>query len=293
MNVVTNERQDDLEKFTWTFVEGFEEEKIQLLEDSSIGKLSYFFVPYFSQKQWILDIVVSLGCTSIALSTQLMYFFLCENIYPGFEVDVSGIFSASWLIIYCSLHHAIFVANYIYCKVTVDIEMDSLQKLLEEVAEIDLAGDPEPWRRIAFRVNCWFAEDKFNNPIFYSGKQCRRFFVRDILRPMDPEPYKIGWFFEGKLIKTYCEDVLSRMLAQKAIANYRKNYPEEFDDLSEIDSNNDRSDRLFEKLHRIIMAIVLGMVLIEFATIFILGLASIIVCIYYAISNASSSPNFK
>ncbi|CDH15783.1 uncharacterized protein ZBAI_07570 [Zygosaccharomyces bailii ISA1307] len=285
MNVVTNERQDDLEKFTWTFVEGFEEEKIQLLEDSSIGKLSYFFVPYFSQKQWILDIVVSLGCTSIALSTQLMYFFLCENIYPGFEVDVSGIFSASWLIIYCSLHHAIFVANYIYCKVTVDIEMDSLQKLLEEVAEIDLAGDPEPWRRIAFRVNCWFAEDKFNNPIFvanyiyckatvdieidslqklleevaeidlagdpepwrriafrvncwfaedkfnnpifYSGKQCRRFFVRDILRPMDPEPYKIGWFFEGKLIKTYCEDVLSRMLAQKAIANYRKNYPEE------------------------------------------------------------------
>ncbi|CDH10005.1 uncharacterized protein ZBAI_01790 [Zygosaccharomyces bailii ISA1307] len=166
---------------------------------------------------------------------------------------------------------------------------------------------------------------------------------------MDPESYKIGWFFEGKLIKTYCEDVLSRMLAQKAIANYRKNYPEEFDDLSEIDSNNDRSDRLFEKLyriimaivlgmvliefatifilglasiiaciyyeefddlseidsnndrsdrlfeklHRIIMAIVLGMVLIEFATIFILGLASIIVCIYYAISNASSSPNFK
>lgn len=37
--------------------------------------------------------------------------------------------------------------------------MNQLQKFLEEVAEIDLAGDPKPWQRIAFRVNCWFAED--------------------------------------------------------------------------------------------------------------------------------------
>lgn len=293
MDAVSNESQKDLEKFTWTYVEGLEEEKIQLLEDSSIGKLSYFVFPYFSQTQWILDIVVSLVCTSIALSTQLMYFFLCENIYPGFEADVSGIFSASWLIIHCFLHYAVFVVNYIYCKATVDIETNSLQKLLEEVAVIDLAGDPEPWRRIAFRVNCWLTNDKFNNPLFYGGEQCRRFFVRDILRPMDPESYKTGWFFGGKLIKTYCENVSNKMLAEKAIANYKKKNLEEFDDLSEIDSNNDQNDRLFEKLHRIIMAIVLGMVIIEFASIFFLGLASIVVCIYYAISNTSMSSNSK
>lgn len=222
-----------------------------------------------------------------------MYFFLYENIYPGFEADVSGIFSASWLIIHCFVHYAVFVSNYIYCKATVDIEMDQLQKLLEEVAAINLAGDPEPWRRIAFRVNCWFAEDECNNPLFYGGEQCRRFFVRDILRPMDPESYKMGWFFEGKLVKTYCEDVSNRMLAEKAIANYRKNNLEEFDDLSEINSNAGWNDLLFEKVHRIIMAIVLGAVLIEFVSILFLGLASIVVCIYYAISNASGFPSSR
>lgn len=47
MNIVSNERQKDLEKFTWAYVRGLEEEKIQLLEDSSIGKLSYFFFSIF------------------------------------------------------------------------------------------------------------------------------------------------------------------------------------------------------------------------------------------------------
>lgn len=108
---------------------------------------------------------------------------------------MSGIFSASWLIIHRFLHYAVFVANYMYCEATVDIEMKSLQKLLEEVTIIDLAGDPEPWRKIAFRVNCWLADDKFYNPLFYSGEQCKRFFVRDILRPMNLESYKTGWFF--------------------------------------------------------------------------------------------------
>lgn len=40
------------------------------------------------------------------------------------------------------LHHA-FVINSNYRKATVDIETNSIQKLLEEVVELDLAGDPE------------------------------------------------------------------------------------------------------------------------------------------------------
>ena len=161
---------------------------------------------------------------------------------------------------------------------------------MEKVAEIDFAGDPEPWLRIALRFNSWSAEDKRSNPLFYGEKQCRSFYIREILRPVDPESYKIGWFLEGKLLKTYCEDVSNRMLAEKAIANHRKNNLEEFDDLSEIDSNNGWNDRLFKKIYRIIMAIVLGMVVIEFASILFLGLTSIVVCIYYATSNSSSSP---
>lgn len=99
--------------------------------------------------------------------------------------------------------------------------------------------------------------------LFSKVTSSRRLFVRDILRPIDPESYKVGWFFEGKLVKTYCEDVSNRMLAEKAIANYKKNNLEEFDDLSKIDSNGGSEDLLFLKVHRIIMVIVLGMVLIE------------------------------
>ncbi|CDH18113.1 uncharacterized protein ZBAI_09901 [Zygosaccharomyces bailii ISA1307] len=103
----------------------------------------------------------------------------------------------------------------------------------------------------------------------------------------------MGWFFEGKLVKTYCEDVSNRMLAEKAIASHRKNNLEEFDDLSKINSNGGWNDLLFEKVHRVIMAIVLFIVLIEFASILFLGFASIVVCIYYAISNASDFPSFR
>lgn len=104
-----------------------------------------------------IDIPISLMYTFIPLSAQLMYFSLCENIYNGFEKDLFDIFCAPWLIIHYFLYHAVFFVQYIYCRAAVNIEMSSLQKVLEGVAEIDLVGDPEAWRRIAFRVNRCFA----------------------------------------------------------------------------------------------------------------------------------------
>lgn len=47
MDAVSNESQRDLEKLTWKYVEGLEEEKIQLLEDSSIGSYHTLFFHIF------------------------------------------------------------------------------------------------------------------------------------------------------------------------------------------------------------------------------------------------------
>lgn len=289
MRTVSNESQNDLEKCAWNYVGGLEQEKIQLLEDSPTGKLKYFFVPYLSQNMWI-DIPISLMYTFIPLSAQLMYFSLCENIYNGFEKDLFDIFCAPWLIIHYFLYHAVFFVQYIYCRAAVNIEMSSLQKVLEEVAEIDLVGDPEAWRRIAFRVNRCFANKKYNNPIFYDGEQCKRFFLREILRPIESGSYYIAWFYEERLIKTYCEDESNRMLAERAIANYKKSI-EDFDDLSEIDKEKDRTDRLFERFHIIAMNIVFCLGLIGIASFLLMTLAVILVPICYSIFNAIFNPS--
>lgn len=107
---------------------------------------------------------------------------LCEGFYPGYKVEVSDMFPISWLIIHYLLYYAVLLMNHIYCKALVDIGEGSLQKVLKQVAEVDLMGDSEAWRKIAFRANRCFANKKYNNPIFYSGEQCKRFFVREIFK---------------------------------------------------------------------------------------------------------------
>lgn len=69
-----------------------------------------------------------------------MYYMLRENVGPSFRVDLSDICSAPRLIIRYFCYDSFFV-TYIYRTATVDIETNSLEKLLEEVAEIDLLGD--------------------------------------------------------------------------------------------------------------------------------------------------------
>lgn len=61
MGTVSSQSQNNLEKCKWVYVEGSEEEKIHLLEDRLTGNLSSFFFPYFSQRQWILHIALSVG----------------------------------------------------------------------------------------------------------------------------------------------------------------------------------------------------------------------------------------
>lgn len=64
------------------------------------------------------------------------------------------------------------------------IEVEMLQKLLGEVSETDLR-DPVDWKRIALNVNQCFLKEKYNSSIFYGGDQCRCYFVKEILKPVD------------------------------------------------------------------------------------------------------------
>ncbi|CDH10511.1 uncharacterized protein ZBAI_02297 [Zygosaccharomyces bailii ISA1307] len=118
--------------------------------------------------------------------------------------------------------------SYINCKEAVDIETNLLQKILEEVAEIDLVGNPQAWRTIAFRINSCFVENKYeyDSPIFYGGEQCRRFFVREIVKPIESTSYNIRQFYGTNVLKTYCQNTSHWMLDERAIANYEKSIAE-------------------------------------------------------------------
>lgn len=80
------------------------------------------------------------------------------------------------------------------------------------------------------------------------------------------------------------------MLAERAIANYKKSI-EDFDDLSEIDKEKDRTDRLFERFHIIAMNIVFCLGLIGIASFLFMTLAVILVPICYSIFNAIFNPS--
>lgn len=289
MGVLSKQSQEDLEKCTCTYVEERWEEKIQLLEDSPTGKLSYFILPYFSESVWIRDNFFCLGGVLMAFSPLMMYFTIYESLYPEYQAkvvsDIFDVFSTSWLIIHYFLYYAVFLMSYIYCKATINIESDLLKKLLEEVAEIELVEDPEPWRRIAFRINSCFVENKYSNPVFYSGEQCRSLFVRELVKPIE------SWSYDGSETKSYCEDVSNRILAEKAITNYKKSIVE-FEKLSEKDEKNYRTDLLFDRFHYITLAAVFSLFLIEAASVLLMGVGWTGLLICYAIFMAIRSLNF-
>lgn len=131
---------------------------------------------------------------------------------------------------------------------------------------------------------------EYDSPIFYGGEQCRRFFVREIVKPIESTSYNIRRFYGKSVPKTYCEDTSDRMLADRAIANYKKSIAE-YKNLSDKDEKNFRTDRLFQSFHHFTMTTVLCLMLVEFASILFTGLASILACICYAIFDVSNSLN--
>lgn len=93
-----------------------------------------------------MDTVISLGSALFAFSTLQMYFTSRESLYPGYEANVSqvsdvfDVWCISLLVVHFGIYYAVVLMSYIYCKEAVD---SLLEKLLEEVAEIDLVGNAQ------------------------------------------------------------------------------------------------------------------------------------------------------
>lgn len=59
------------------------------------------------------------------------------------HLDLSALPSPLWLIIHYLIYFAFFFMVHIYIRKRVDIKAKPLPRLLKEVAETDLTGDPE------------------------------------------------------------------------------------------------------------------------------------------------------
>ncbi|CAR26024.1 hypothetical protein ZYGR_0D00110 [Zygosaccharomyces rouxii] len=278
MSVISDEGEMDLEKC----VETYEEEEIELPEDSTSGKLVYFLVPYFFEKTWISDIVASLSAAYGASLVRLAYFSLRDFYDVSFETKLSDIFSPLWMIIHYFLCFTFSFWNFIDNRKKVKIETKVLQQLLKEVAEIDLTGDPVAWQRIASRVNHFSEETGYRYSLFCSGEHCMHFFVREIVKPIECQTYDIQCYCEGEMYRNFWKNPPNKVLTERALANYNKSV-ENFGELLHTAEKDGCRDDTFEKFHSIFNTSMFYLVIIELALTVVMMLAFIISMISYAI----------
>ncbi|AQZ18876.1 hypothetical protein BZL39_O04190 [Zygosaccharomyces parabailii] len=260
--------------------ETYEKNEIQLLEDRPAGNLIYFASWYFFQGKWLWNTILPVGCVAAAFLTWVSYFGLREIYYNS---KTSEAFPTLWLTIHYFLFFAMFFVDCMEKRKSLILEEKILQKLLGAVSETDLMGDPAAWRRIAFNVNQCFIGKQYNSFIFYGGEQCRCFFVKEVLVPIDSGSYAIRTCYNDNIYTDFCKNSFNKKLAQKAVANYNKSV-ENCGELSQM-NGVDCDNGLFEKFHIISMNSVLYLFSIEIAFSAIMSLAIVGVLLYRAIFN--------
>ena len=265
-------------------VETYEGEEIQLLEDRRAGKLIYFVSWYFFRLKFLWNIILPVFCVGSAYCTSLSCFGLRDIYYYRFDdTKTSELFPPLWLTVHYFLFFVIFFVDCMEKRKNLILEEKILQKLLGEVSETDLMGDPVAWRRIAFSVNQRFVRKKYNSSIFYGGEQCRCYFVKEVMVPVNSGSFVIRTYHNGYIYTDYCKNPSNKMLAKKAVANYNKS-AEDNDELSHMDGV-DSGNGLFEKFNIISMNSVLYLFSIEIAFSAIMSLAMVSLVIYRAIFN--------
>ncbi|GAV49997.1 hypothetical protein ZYGR_0S01310 [Zygosaccharomyces rouxii] len=285
MSMISDESEMDLEKCVQTY----EEEEIELPEDSSGGKLTYFLAPYFFEKTWITDITLPLIIVLLPSSIRLAYFSIRDYFDTQLEMKFLDVFSPLWMIIHYFLFFTVFFVNFIYDKKKVNIETQVLQKLLEEVAEMDLTGDPVAWRKIASRVNHFSEEKGYHYSVFYGGGHCMRFFVRELVKPIERQTYDIRCYYEGERYRNFWKNPSNKALVERAIANYNKSV-ENFGELSHTAEKDECRGGIFEKFRNTFNTSMIYLVVIEVALSVVMTLAFIISMISCAIFYSFASP---
>ncbi|KAH9202079.1 hypothetical protein LQ764DRAFT_94674 [Zygosaccharomyces rouxii] len=285
MSMISDESEMDLEKC----VQMYEEEEIELPEDSTSEKLTYFLAPYFFEKTWIDDMIGSLLGAYLTSLVRLPYFGLRDFYDDQLETKLSDIFSPLWIIIHYFLCFTMFSVNFIYDRKNVDIETKVLQQLLKEVGEMDLTGDPVAWQRIAFRVNHFSEETGYRYSLFCSGEHCMRFFVREIVKPIERQTYDIRCYYEGEMCRNFWKKPSNKELVERAVANYDKSV-ENFGELLHIAEKDGCRDDIFENFCGIISNSMFYLVIIELGSFMIMMMAFISSMIAWAIFNSFATP---
>ncbi|CAR26735.1 ZYRO0B17006p [Zygosaccharomyces rouxii] len=287
MSMISDESEMDLEKCVQTY----EEEEIELPADSSVGQLTYFLAPYFFEKKWISDIIASLLGAFLSPSIVRLPYFILRDFYQyPYELKLLDVLSPLWMIIHYFLCFTFSFWNFIDNRKKVKIEQKVLQQLLKEVAEMDLTGDPVAWQRIASRVNHFSEEGGHHYPLFYSEEHCMRFFVREIVTPIECQTYDIRCYQEGSTVVNFWKNPPNKALTERALANYNK-CVESFGKLSHTAEKDEFRDGIFEKFHSIFNTSLFYLVIIELGSFMIMMLTFIISMISCAIFNSFATPH--
>lgn len=294
MSMTSDKDEKDLERGAQTCFESHEEdeeeeEKIQLLEDRSAGKFVYYFSPYFFGTEWLLDILMGLIGACFGLGAQAFYV-ISNWLYYHPDKELSDLPSPLWMSLHYFLYFFVFFVNYICNRECVEIETKALQKLLEEVSETDLMGDSIAWRIIAFRVNQCSKEKKCDNSVFYSEKQCRRFFVREVVKPIELGSNNIKNPYVGGRWTSYFNDSSNRSLAERAVGNYKKSL-EDVGEFSDMDEENNRKEGLLKMFNGILSDTLFYSMLMELAFYFVMLVVIIALLIFDGIFDRFTSSN--
>ena len=277
VKTMCQQKTKDLENCAETCEEG----EIQLLEDRRDGKLIYFFSWYFFRGKWLWNAFLPVCCVGTALCTWSSFFGLRDVYYNTKKLEV---FPPLWLTIHYFLFFVMYFVDCMEKRKNLILEEKTLQKLLGEVSETDLMGDPVAWRRIALNVNRCFVKKKYNSSIFYGGEQCRRFFVKEVIIPVATGSYNIRTCYNEGIYRDYAKNSSNKKLAQKAVANYNKSI-EHYDELPHTDGEIECGSGLFEKFHTISVISVLCLHYIELVLSMVICIAIVALLIYRAILN--------
>ncbi|CDH09167.1 uncharacterized protein ZBAI_00951 [Zygosaccharomyces bailii ISA1307] len=218
--------------------------------------------PLLPRGKWLWNIFLPFCWVIVAIFMCLSYLSLRDIYYYRLDdTKTSELFPPLWLAIHYFLAFVILFLGFIGERKNLILEEKTLEKLLEEVSETDLMGDPVAWRRIAFNVNQCFVKKKYNSSIFYGGEKCRCYFVKEVVIPVNSGSFAIRTSYNEYIYTDFCKNASKKKLAQKAVANYNKSI-ENYDDLSYMDGKFE-CDKVFEKFHIISMASILLLFSIE------------------------------
>lgn len=194
----------DLDGYTQTFTE----EVVKLPDDRRAGKWIYFF--------W-LWVMTPASLLTIACPFSLIFLPILLARFFADWIHISSV-------LLCVIHLILFFIFALLTAITTydmtAINKNALERLLEEIADSDQIENSMAWRRAAFKVN----QLGYHYSYFYSGRQCKNFFVKKIVKPVESESYNIKFrnseWFGG--YSDFCDEQSKKILSQRAVANYKR-----------------------------------------------------------------------